>query len=595
MPSSVGPRQAVDNEAPPERDLHQKGWGYADTGFDFTENGNITLKGSRYPFSGMVFPQFLPWIERAVGIDINDRMEHTAKPAQDPPIRNEAFIAELSGISRHVSFTDSDRLFHGHGHTCQEVYALRYGRLHRVPDAVVWPTGHAEVERLVQLAIKHNVCLIPFGGGTSVSGALECPPDEKRMIVSVDMHRMNRILWVDKENLLVCMEAGIVGQDVKRRLEKLGLTLGHEPDSIEFSSLGGWIATRASGMRKNVYGNIDDLLIRVRMVTGVGTIDRAVEAPRVSMGPDVQQMVLGSEGTLGIITEAVLKVRPLPPETRYGSIAFPSFEAGVAFMREVALQRCAPASLRLVDNEQFQFGLALKPKATSPLAPVIEYLKRVYVTKIKGFEPSKICVATMVFEGTKEDIDVHYKKIMGLAAERGGIDGGPENGHRGYFLTFMIAYLRDFGMNYAFIAESFETSVPWTNVEALCSAVKDRIRAECKKAGVVREPFVSCRVTQTYDSGACVYFYFGFSWKGLADPVSTFTLVEEAARDEILLLGGSLSHHHGVGKHRRKWLPEQISESGVAVLQGVKAAVDPLNVFANSNLLPPPAANRSRL
>ena len=239
-------RHKVADEPAPSWELRSDGWGYCDTEFELTEKGQITLKGARYPFSGMVFPHFRPWIEKVLGINIEDRLSLSPAKAQDAPQRNEPFIADLQACSLAVSFTDADRLFHAHGHTCQEIYALRFGKLHRIPDAVVWPSGHAEVEVLVRLAGKHNVVLIPFGGGTSVSGALECPADERRMIVSVDMHRMNKILWVDKENLLVCMEAGIVGQDIKRRLEKLGLTIGHEPDSIEFSSLGALRATVAA-------------------------------------------------------------------------------------------------------------------------------------------------------------------------------------------------------------------------------------------------------------------------------------------------------------------------------------------------------------
>lgn len=231
-------RKQVEDEPAPTWNLRSDGWGYSDTEFELTEKGQITLKGARYPFSGMVFPHFRPWIEKVLGINIEDRLMISHSNHYDKSIKNEGFLADLTACSKQISFTDADRLFHAHGHTCQEIYALRFGKLRRIPDAVVWPSCHAEVEAIVKLANLHNVVLIPFGGGTSVSGALECPAEERRMIVSVDMHRMNKILWVDKENLLVCMEAGMVGQDIKRRLEKLGLTIGHEPDSIEFSSLG---------------------------------------------------------------------------------------------------------------------------------------------------------------------------------------------------------------------------------------------------------------------------------------------------------------------------------------------------------------------
>jgi alkyldihydroxyacetonephosphate synthase len=168
---------------------------------------------------------------------------------------------------------------------------------------------------------------------------------------------------------------------------------------------------------------------------------------------------------------------------------------------------------------------------------------------------------------------------------------------RRYFLTFMIAYIRDFGMEFRYLAESFETTVPWSNVVMTCDRVKKRVAQACKDAGVEGTPFLSCRVTQTYDTAACIYFYFGFSWKGLKDPRATFTLIEDQAREEILACGGSLSHHHGIGKHRQPWYPAHISKTGVQMMSGIKAAVDPRNIFANGNLITPapPPRQQSRL
>lgn len=247
-------------------------------------------------------------------------------------------------------------MFRAHGHTLHEIFTLRESNFERIPDLVVWPKCHEDVVVLVQLAVKHNVVIIPFGGGTSVSGALLCPENELRMIVSLDTSQMNRILWIDHQNLTARIEAGIFGQDLERTLASYGLCTGHEPDSYEFSSLGGWVATRASGMKKNVYGNIEDLLVHVKMVTPVGTAERSCQVPRISSGPDIHHFILGSEGTLGVITEVTLKVRPLPEVQKYGSIVFPDFEPGVKFLREIAKQQLKPASVRLMDNEQFIFG-----------------------------------------------------------------------------------------------------------------------------------------------------------------------------------------------------------------------------------------------
>tara|TARA_R110002050_G_scaffold80958_1_gene173102 strand:- start:1270 stop:2454 length:1185 start_codon:yes stop_codon:yes gene_type:complete len=383
------------------------------------------------------------------------------------------------------------------------------------------------------------------------------------MIVSLDTKRMNRIKWVDRGSLLACIETGIVGIELEERLGAMGLTMGHEPDSHEFSTLGGWIATRASGMKKNVYGNIEDLLVHCRVVTPSGTLEKGSYGPRVSTGPDVNEMILGSEGIFGVITEATVKVRPLPQVRDYGSVVFPSFENGVAFMRDLAHAGCYPASVRLVDNTQFQFGQALSPPHDTQFAAFIAKVKKYYITKWHKFSVDEMTAATLLFEGDAATVAAQQATVYRIAVRHGGVKAGAENGRRGYFLTWMIAYLRDFGLKMHLIGESFETSVPWPNVLDLCTNVKAKIEQSCAEKGIAYRPWVSCRVTQIYHTGACVYFYFGFTSRGLADPVKTFEEIESEARDEVLRNGGSLSHHHGIGKLRKKWLPEVISDTGL--------------------------------
>jgi alkyldihydroxyacetonephosphate synthase len=215
------------------------------------------------------------------------------------------------------------------------------------------------------------------------------------------------------------IQSGITGQELEKQLGAKGFCTGHEPDSMEFSTLGGWIATRASGMKKNQYGNIEDLLVHLTIVTPKGVIQKNCQVPRISNGPDIHHFILGSEGTLGVITDAVLKIRPLAAVVKYGSIVFPEFESGIKFMRDVARQRCAPASIRLIDNEQFQFGQALKTENTSILQGFVDGLKKFYITKLKGFDPKQMCVATLVFEGNKDDVTNNEIKIYSIAKQYG--------------------------------------------------------------------------------------------------------------------------------------------------------------------------------
>ncbi|XP_011331756.1 alkyldihydroxyacetonephosphate synthase isoform X2 [Ooceraea biroi] len=545
----------------------------------------------RYPIGNQEFPYFTKWCNEKFDLTLAPMNNNQDVPTNLPePILSPELLEAVKELKLDYSIDNVDRLFRAHGHTLREMYLLKYSSFERIPDIVVWPKCHEEVVKIINMCVRYGATCIPFGGGTSVSCAACCPSDERRTIISLDTSQMNRILWTDKENLLICCESGIIGQDLERQLHLQGFTCGHEPDSYEFSSLGGWVATRASGMKKNTYGNIEDLVIRVRMVTGrttdsVITLERNSLVPRASCGPDFDQMILGSEGTLGVITEVVLKIRPLPRIRKYGSIVFPNFQSGVQALREVAKERCQPASIRLMDNEQFLMGQTLRPEPSWG-GLILQGLKHIYITRIKGFQWDQMCVATLLMEGNvAADVTAQERKIYKIAEKYGGVPAGETNGERGYRLTFVIAYIRDLGLEFNVLAESFETSVSWNRTLSLCRNVKSRVARDCHAYGISKY-LISCRVTQTYDSGCCVYFYMAINYKGLKNPVETYEALEHAAREEILANGGSISHHHGVGKIRACFYPEAVGEVGVSLYRATKTHLDPHNVFAAGNVLP---------
>lgn len=216
---------------------------------------------------------------------------------------------------------------------------------------------------------------------------------------------------------------------------------------------------------------------------------------------------------------------------------------------------------------------------------MLQGLKQMYITRIKGFRWDQICVATLLMEGdVAADVAAQERKIYKIADKHGGIPAGEANGERGYMLTFVIAYIRDLGLEFNVLAESFETSVSWNRALSLCRNVKSRIARECHARGVCKY-FISCRVTQTYDAGCCVYFYMAINYLGIENPVETYETIEHAAREEILASGGSLSHHHGVGKIRASFYPEAVGEAGVSLYRATKAHLDPYNIFATGNLV----------
>jgi alkyldihydroxyacetonephosphate synthase len=566
--------------------LNPASWGFSDAEFVAQADDTVLFRGSRYTLSGAELPDLLPWARRVLAVDVrfDDRHESQYPPAVPEARPNEDFLQEVRALlpADAVSLDPQVRTRHGHGHTVEEIYAANYGEFERVPDLVLYPHTEDAVDAIVDAAARHDVCLVPYGGGTNVSDALRCPAEEDRMIVAVDLARLNRILWIDPVNLMARIQAGAVGRHIAAQLAEHGFTLGHEPDSIELSTLGGWIATNASGMKKNRYGNIEDLVLDMRIITPRGELTRRTVPPRESVGIDPRHAMFGSEGTLGIITSAVVKIFPLPEVQRYDSFIFRNFADGVAFMYDLTREATPPASVRLVDNPQFQLSQTLKPKATGA-GLLKRRAEKAFVLKVRGFDPDEMCACTIVYEGDREQVEAQDRAVRRIARRHRGMRGGPENGKRGYQLTYGIAYLRDFVMQHHILAESLETSVPWSQVLHLCDSVKKRINAEYLRRSLPGRPFFCCRVTQVYQTGVCVYFYLAFSHKGVDNPVEVFGELERAARDEILRCGGSLSHHHGVGKLRRGFLPRVMSQAAMEIRAELKQAIDPDNVFGIAN------------
>lgn len=588
LPAGDGQHLIIPGDPPATDDalVNPAAWGFTDAEFLAQPDDTVLFRGSRYTLSGAELPDLLPWARRVLGVDVrhDDRHDSAYPPAIPEPRLNEEFVRDVRLLLPADAITADSlvRVRHGHGHTVEEIYAVNYGQLDRVPDLVLYPHTEDAVDVIVELAERHDVCLVPYGGGTNVSDALRCPEDEERMIVAVDLARLNRILWIDPVNLMARIQAGAVGRHIVSQLAAHGYTLGHEPDSIELSTLGGWIATNASGMKKNRYGNIEDLVLDMRVITPRGELSRTTLAPRESVGIDPRRSMFGSEGTLGIITSAVVKIFPIPAVQRYDSYIFRNFADGVAFMYDLTREATPPASVRLVDNPQFQLSQTLKPRATGA-----KLLKRraekLFVLRVRGFDPEQMCACTIVYEGDSDQVAAQDRAVRRIAKRHRGMRGGPENGRRGYQLTYGIAYLRDFVMKHHVLAESLETSVPWSRTLELCGNVKRRIRDEYTRRQLPGRPFICCRVTQVYQTGVCVYFYLAFSHKGVENPVEVFAELERAARDEILRSGGSLSHHHGVGKLRRGFLPRVMSPAALELRADLKSAIDPANVFGIAN------------
>lgn len=570
-----------------ERFRHK--WGYADTRFVFDGPRTVRVTGGRYPLSGYRMPYFIPFAEEVLGVPITpEEAQPERPPAKLPePRTSPGFLAGVRELlaTDQISTDDEDRLAHSHGQlSVDEIYRLLYGEpLARTVDLVLYPQDEDQVRAIVRLAAEHEVCLVPYGGGTNVSGALALPAGETRPVASVDLKRLSRVVWVDEQNLLACIEAGITGKQLEKELQARGFTSGHDPDSVELSTLGGWISTNASGMKKNKYGNIEEIVLEATLVTPAGDLETHRATPRNSTGLQPRLLLFGSEGNLGIITKAVLKIHPRPEVREYGSLVFPRFGRGVAFLKELRHREgVMPASIRLIGNFEFRFGQALKAAPRFPKS-LVEKVQKAFLLKVLGFNPHEMVACTIVMEGSPSEVRHQREVIFRVARRHGGVSGGSTNGRRGYTLTFGIAYIRDFFNQFGVLGETFETSAPWDRIEEIGQAVERELTEQCRARGVRGRPYLSYRVTQTYQTGVCIYCTMGFSGKGLERPVEIYHEIERRLRQVILDHGGSLSHHHGVGKIRQRFLPQIQTEASIEVFRKAKEAVDPTNVFAVGN------------
>ena len=396
------------------------------------------------------------------------------------------------------------------------------------------------------------------------------------------MRRMSKIEWINKEDRRVCVQSGITGGDLIELLKEEGFTIGHEPDSVELSTVGGWIATNASGMKKNRYGNIEDIVENISMVSPKGTISQINPISRGSIGFKPQNVLFGSEGNIGIITKAVLKIHQIPNQQKYNSVLFKNWSEGVSFMKALSKTNYIPASVRLVDNIQFRFGQALKPRAEG-FKKLKSNIEKFFVVNIKGFDSDKMCALTIVMEGTKEEVDYQQKNVNKLAKKHKGLIGGPGNGKRGYMLTYAIAYVRDFAAKYQIMGETMETTVPWSKIQDVIDAMSKRIVDLHKEYDLPGKPYISYRIPQIYHTGVCIYFMLGMSVKGVKDPEEKFSKIELSLRGTIIKHGGSISHHHGVGKLRKDFIPDMLSKTSIQLIKEMKQSHDPSNVFGSRN------------
>ena len=474
----------------------------------------------------------------------------------------------------HLRDDRAARVGHAAGRGYPDLVRLRAGDASSAPDGVAAPGSIAEVRSVLEACTDERVALVPFGGGTSVVGGVEPVRDGFAAVVSLDLRRLDRLVRVDRTSLTATLEAGLMGPAAESLLGEHGLTLGHFPQSFEFSTVGGWVATRSAGQASTGYGRIDELVEGLRCVAPVGEIEVRAQ-PASAAGPALRELIVGSEGVLGVIGEVTLRVRPAPPERRYEGWSFRGFAEGVEAFRVMEQADASPDVARLSDPQETRLSLALGSSGS-----LAERAGRAWL-RMRGHEGG--CLAIVGFEGDGEQVERRRSHTSALLRAGGGLALGRRPGAAWLRGRFATPYLRDELLDRGVLVETLETATRWSNLDNLYRAVGDALRESLEARGT--PPLVMCHVSHLYRSGASLYFTF-LAAQEREDPLDQWRAAKTAATDAIVAAGGTITHHHAVGRDHAPWMPAEVGAVGVELIRAAKERLDPIGIMNPGKLLP---------
>jgi alkyldihydroxyacetonephosphate synthase len=474
--------------------------------------------------------------------------------AMVPPSR----LADGNGLLR----DPLERLRHARGQSLPDWIALRSGRVAAFPDAVAYPANPAEAARLLAYAAAVDAVVIPYGGGTSVVGHINPQPGQ-RPVLTINMRRMNQLSRLDTVSRLATFGAGVTGPELEAQLRARGFTLGHFPQSFEYSTLGGWVVTRSSGQQSLSYGRIENLFAGGVLVAPAGEL-RLPPFPASAAGPDLRQLVLGSEGRLGLLTEATVRVSPLPAHEEFHAVFFPDFAAGTTAVRRLAQARLPLSLLRLSTTNETRTTLALAGHER-----LISLLETMLGVRGAGGEKSMLLCG---FTGDSAAVRDTRRATLDVTKEHGGIHVGRRFGEQWMAGRFHTPYLRNTLWELGYAVDTLETATTWENVASLV----DRIEAALRDATGDGRIHVFTHLSHVYPQGASIYTTYLF--RAGADPEETLArwqAMKGAASRAIVAAGGTISHQHGVGRDHAPYLAGEKGKLGMAALARVAATFDP--------------------
>ncbi len=504
-------------------------------------------------------------------------LEETTLPASRASGELLAALAAATHASR-VLTTPGERAFHAYGRSYYDLLRLRSGALGAAPDVVVYPESRDEVLAVLKIAEEARFAVVPFGGGSSVVGGVEAIGGPAHAgVLTLDTTRMARVLDVDGVSRTATIQAGIYGPALEEQLSSRGFVLGHFPQSFEHSTLGGWIAARGAGQLSNRYGTVDKLLVAATVATPRGLFE-TTPVPASAAGPNLNQLVCGSEGTVGVITDATVKIHPLPEARKLFAFLFKSFDEGLGAVRALVQEETGAAMMRLSDADETRFFGSFR--GVIEPSRVNEFAEG--ALGLVGYDTKSVLMVCV--EGDRDEVTHKVKRIRGIARGRGGLYVGEGPGKSWWKRRFEMPYLRDPMLDHGVGVDTLETATEWSNVPRLYEAVRLAIRGTLEGEG--RRAIVMAHVSHSYLDGASLYFTFIFL-RDLPRQIEQWKAVKSAASRAIVQNGGTISHHHGVGTDHAPYLETEKGALGLDVLAYVRKALDPRGTMNPGKLLPP--------
>jgi alkyldihydroxyacetonephosphate synthase len=530
-------------------------------------------------------PQFWPFLLKTLKLKELSTCPHIAleRVKLQPPKLSPQTLARLKRITgtTHVSTEKYHRLTHSLGKSYPDLLRLRSGLIPNAPDAVVYPRDEDQLARVLEFAQAKRIAVVPFAGGSSVVGGLEqIRARDFKGAISLDMRRMNRLLEIDPISLTATVETGVSGPQLENLLNEKGFTLGHFPQSFQFSALGGWIATRSAGQLSTKYGKIEDMVESLTLISPSGRLETK-PVPASASGPELKQLLIGSEGILGIITKAKLRIWRLPEVRKYEGMMFKSFRDGISAIRETMQSGVIPGMMRLSDPDETRISLVLSSQPKG-FVDSVKTKSGLWLLKRMGYISSHGCVMILGIEGTQQAAKAERDIAVQACKRNGAFTIGSGVGKTWLEERFELPYLRDVLLDHCILVDTLETATTWDKLEALHAAIKESIEAAMAAMGVTGLAFA--HVSHAYRDGASLYFTL-VAPQVKGKELQQWLRIKRAATDCIMRNGGTLSHHHGIGRDHAPWIEKELGAKGLALLRAMKRELDPKGIMNPGKLL----------